>query len=86
MVTAADIQKYPGMLLLILPVGKTWDQFNSGTFSTLPYLVLYQIIDFDFFVFGFRISADRALWDFVQLLLILAKKSKVFCFERNIQF
>ena len=61
-----------------------WDQFNRGTFSTLLYLVPYKIIDFDFCVFGSRISAESALWDFVQLLPMLAKKSKVFCFERNI--
>ena len=61
-----------------------WDQFNCGTFSTLPYLVFYKIVDFNFFVFGSRLSADSALGEFVQLWLMLAKKSKVFCFESNI--
>ena len=61
-----------------------WNHFNCGTFSTLPYLVPYKTIDFNFFVFGSRISAESALWDFVELLLMLVKKSKVFCFEGNI--
>ena len=65
-------------------VGEMWNQFNSGTFSPLPYIVPYKIIYFNFLVFGSRISAESALWDFAELLLMLPKKNKVFCFESNI--